>query len=217
MYKFRFFSTFFLLTLLACTQAFAEDFGIIMDIAGQAESNKKPLDLGKSVFVGDAITVSEKGSLLVIEYNGCVEWRVNGPAKIQVNKSGLQIAKGGNGLVQKGKKLPACFKPLEMRSASTHEQGSLVLMTNEQKSAADLPTPPVPDAELSASSTTEPEGITELRKNFNEGKAGIPELMTLIAYDMNKNDKDSAKQYYLELKKKAPDSAYVKQLGNELN
>jgi hypothetical protein len=217
MYSNRYFSTFLFFILLACAPAFAEDFGIIMDIAGQAEANKKPLDLGKNIFVGDAITVSEKGSLLVIEYNGCVEWRVNGPAKVQVNKSGLQVAKGGNGLVQKGKKLPACFKPLEMRSASTHEQGSLVLMTNEQKSAGDLPSPPVPDTELSATAVADPLWVAQMRKDFKEGKAEVSELMTLIAYDMGKNDKESAKQYYLELMKKAPDSQYVKQLGNELN
>jgi hypothetical protein len=216
MKSFKFVFSAICLIALSHAPAFAGgDFGIVMDVNGKAEANKKALDLGRNVMVGDTISVSAKGHIVIVEYKGCFEWKITGPAEVKVSDTSPEIAKGSAGKVEKGRKMPACYKPNDVKTASTHEQGALVLMTKEESN--EMPSGPTPDAELSATSESEPEGITQMRKDFKAGKTDVPSLISLIMHDLKKNDKDSARVYYAELKKKAPASAFVKQLEKDLN
>ncbi|MBI3794382.1 MAG: hypothetical protein HY280_06595 [Nitrospinae bacterium] len=191
------------------------DFGIVMDVSGNATANKKAVDLGQNVTVGESLSVPAAGRLVVVGYKGCSEWKITGPAKVTVLDAGPELAKGSTGKIEHGRKMPACYKPADLKTASTHEQGALVLMN--KKDTGDLPSPPQADAELSATVDDTEQGIEQMRKDFVDGKSDVPALMSLVMHDLEKNDKDKARPYFAELQKRAPKSSFVKKLEKEFN
>ncbi|MBI5179583.1 MAG: hypothetical protein HZA04_10045 [Nitrospinae bacterium] len=198
--------------LVLSGSAHARDFGVVMDLSGKAAlAGKKgaALDLGKNIVVGDVISLKEKASVTVVSYQGCEEWRIGGPASVTFTAEKPEPEKGSKGTVAKGRKLPVCYKPADVQ-ASSHEQGGLVLM-NKAVPQDQMEGP----APVEMSGTAENEEITKMRQAFSGGKADNAALMTLVMYDLQRRDMESARPYYAELKRRAPASAFVKRMGAE--
>jgi len=207
----------FLLVFGYAQMADAQEFGVVMDVSGkvelQAKGKNSAIDLGKNVSVGDNLSIGDKGRVTLVAYKGCEEWEITGPGTVHISDKIPELEKGSKGKASMKRKLPVCYKPEDMKVAGSHEQGGLVLMNKAAPVDNDNMEGPNP-AEMSGAVSAEDE-MEPLRRDFGEGKADNATLMTLVMHDLKKNDTEGARPYFMELKKRAPGSEFVKKLGKD--
>lgn len=166
----------------------AEDYGVVMDISGSVElisnGKKSPVDLGTNLSIGDEISLNKDSSLVVVSYEDCLEWKINGPNKIKVSAAIHKDKKKVTILRQ----LPVCYSPSEMNTSDSQSIGGFVLRG--------MPVDP----------------LEQLRNEFKSGKASNSTLMTLIMHDVNNKEINKAKPYYSELKQRMPNSSFIKEI-----
>ncbi len=210
----------FLFSFGYASSAVAQDYGVVMDVSGNVElsakGKKTALDLGKGIAVGDSISLKEKGRLSLVGYKGCEQWEFTGPATVRITGKNPEAEKGSKGKVVMARKLPVCYKPGDVKASGSHEQGGLVLMANPTPVEEDMsgPTP----SEMSESAPAQDNGqIEQMRKDFKDGKADNAALVTLVMHDLKMHDQEGARPYFMELKKRAPNSELVKNLEKDFD
>ncbi|MDH4182823.1 MAG: hypothetical protein OEV92_01250 [Nitrospinota bacterium] len=164
---------------------------MVMDVSGDAKILRKgvsaPADLGKSISFDDVFKLGAGAKLAVVTYIDCNQWMMAGPGEFKVNSS--QAIEAANGKLAPAKKMPVCYEPDSITAESTNTIGAFVLRGGAKDPVADL------------------------RAEFENGNASLSTLMTLVMYDLQNGRKDSARPYFEELSKRAPESQFVKRIS----
>lgn len=168
--------------------SWGEEFGMLTDKTGEVElvsKGKKNLaDMGAVLFAGDELLL-QKGSLaMIVSFADCQEWSVKGPGKLIISGGKIE---GQDNLIAAAKKLPLCYSPTSMKGAESHEMGGFLLRGED-------PT-------------------AKLREEFQSGKAGNSTLMTLIMHDLKNGNAGKARPCFDELKKRIPESPFIKSIA----
>lgn len=209
----RFFGVFITVILLGGVSS-AQDFGMLTDISGKATAlrngKQTALDVGNPVLAKDLLQISKSGTATIVAYSNCLEWLVTGSGEILVENDKVSALKGAS--VKTGKKLTVCYKPGNIKGAGSHSMGAVSLFSKE----SNKPFPEQPGSqglETASLSTGSDPVIDSLKQEFRDGKASNSTVISLIMYEMNANRAGLAKPYYVELKKRAPDSTVVKEMA----
>ena len=178
-----------LFSLTWTNPADADEFGVIMDVTGkvaiQREKSYVKADLGVEVKPGDIIKIEKGANIVLVSYLECNEWSVNGPDTVTIKNDGLDTQRTK---VIPTRQLPVCYGPEEFKTGDDDVMGGFVLRG--------APKDP----------------LASLRQEFASGKASSSTLMTLIMHDLKRGNADKARSYYEELKKRSPDSSFVKKI-----
>lgn len=171
----------------------AAEFGVVMDVAGKASVQRLgkmfPADFGMNLQEGDELIAGKGGSITFVTYSDCREWRIEGAGQTRLTASGASVVKGS--APKSGRQLPVCYSPEEKQGNNSGVIGGFVLRGVPQ------------------------DPVKELRDEFKASKASNTALMTLIMNDLRNGRKDLAREYYGELRRRAPESAFVQNLADE--
>jgi hypothetical protein len=172
-----------------------EDYGMITDITGEvkilANDKKVPDDLlFYNLSVGDELVIAKDSNLTVISYKDCWEWLIEGPAEIKISMVRIDVVKGAEDTIKALRKLPICFNPNEIEGLESEHGGGLYFRGSTRNTAID-PT-------------------ESLRKEFATGEASNSTLITLIISDIRDNNIEEGRKYFEELKKRRPNSPFIK-------
>ena len=191
---FRIIAGFIIAGILSPKVSFAEETGVIMDVAGKVEilrgENTIYADFGMNLQDGDEVAPETDASITLVTYVDCREWVVNGPQRATL--SGATVVAITGQKIKAQRQLPVCYSPSATKSGKSGVIGGLVLRG--------APKDPV----------------KELRDEFVAGSASNATLMTLIMNDLKNGKKETAKAYFKELYKRVPESQFVKGLVGEL-
>ncbi|MBI5638431.1 MAG: hypothetical protein HZA03_10720 [Nitrospinae bacterium] len=203
--------------LMMCALAgagYAQDFGIITDasgkIAAQRAGKKTFLEMGASIAPKDKLQISKGGAVTIVAYATCQEWLVAGAGEVAVENEKMVAGKGTS--LKMGKKLPVCYKPGEIKGAGSHSMGGIALFANESKGPVPQMAGPQEFASTSGAAETDP-AVKSLKDEYRRGKASNSTVIALMMYELNGNRVAAAKPYYDDLKKRAPQSAVVKEMA----
>lgn len=173
--------------------SYSAEFGVVMDVAGKTSVQRSgksfPADFGMNLQEDDALIAETGATMTLVTYADCREWRIEGPGQAKLTSGGVVSMKGSQAKALR--QLPVCYSPGEAHGGKSGVIGGFVLRG--------VPKDPV----------------KELRDEFKTGKATNTTLMTLIMNDLKNGRKDIAKEYYEELRRRAPDSAFVRNLAGE--
>lgn len=178
-------------TFIVGNRSWAEDFGIVMDISGTVElissEEKSHIDLGTNLLVGDKLSLKENSELVIVSYEDCIEWSIEGPSNIKVSTSGFE---GDEEKIVNLKQMPVCYNFSNMNDTESPFMGGITL--RGRKSA---------------------DPLKALREEYEDGNADNSTLITLIMYGIKKNKTEETLPYFNELKKRRPDSSLVKEIA----
>jgi hypothetical protein len=197
-----------LVGLLFAGNAYAGDYGIVTDIKGKARvvGAKKDVVMGQNIQAGASYEIASKSKIVVVEYTTCLEWTLKGPATVSVSSGEPKVVQGDKKkTVNKSGSLGACFKTADVKSASSHEMGGLVLMSGEGEKTA----------QGAKEQETREAAIEKMKKEAKEHKASNSALLMLVIYSEMNNDSEGVREYVKYLKEKAPDSPFVRQVEKE--
>lgn len=196
--------------------AWAADYGMVADVKGSAElqAKKKPLVAGESVAAGEKVLVKDKAVVVLVTYSDCSEWKLTGPIIFTFEKGGPVVFRGDKNNAIKTRKLSVCYKPGDVKSASSHEMGALSLMAKGQES--DKPQVGPSDGQQSKFANSSDGGDLEgLKADADGPNPSNATLMMMVMHYQHSGDKESAKKYFMKLKESIPDSEYVKTTSME--
>lgn len=207
----------YLIFFIFVGDVYAADFGVVTDIKGvtKAVEAKKAVVVGQSLASGTKYEVVGNGKMVMVDYSTCSEWTIKGPAIVSLSSGAPVVVKGDKKTaVNKTGTLGACFKPSDVKSASSHEVGALVLMGRSGKGPDDEPIPDDNTGPLRVNTSPESveNSILEMGKLAEERKASISELIMLVLHYEIINDRAKIKLYIGYLKEKTPNSEFVKQV-----
>ncbi len=176
--------------LLFGTDLMAEDFGMIMDTSGKISLNRQgkkiKAEIGQTLFAGDSIRLDKGSSLVLVSYELCEEWIIDGPLTLTFTEYDIIADKDPQ--PEPGRQLPVCYSLDEMSTTDSDTLGALVL-----RGSPDDP-------------------VRKLRMEFNNGQASNSTLMALILHEIKNGSTAQAEPFFQELKKRAPDSAFIKKM-----
>jgi hypothetical protein len=192
----------------------AQDFGMITDISGKATAirngKQTALDVGNPILAKDILQIPKSGTATLVAYSNCLEWLVSGSGEIMVENDKITAVKGAS--VKAGKKLTVCYKPGNIKGAGSHSMGAVSLFSKESNKP--FPEPAGSQGLEQASITTGSDPVIDsLKQEFRDGKASNSTVISLIMHELNADRVGLAKPYYVELKKRAPESSVVKDMA----
>jgi hypothetical protein len=184
----------FLGLLVLCFSAYlfaAQDFGIMMDVSGEVsvkrDGQNMPADLGLNIFSGDTIVLGKNAGAVIVSYEDCQEWVIKGPDNVRIKINEGLISDSHK--LAPSRQLPVCYGHEEFKEGVPDVTGGLVLRGQPK----DL--------------------LASLREEYRNGNASNSTLMTLIMHDLKNGKKEQAKQYFNVLKKRAPESGFIKEIS----
>ena len=167
------------------------DFGVVMDVAGsvsiERDQKSMPADLGLNLISGDNISIDDGANIVIVSYSDCMEWAFTGADKITIESG--KNPQSMTGKVEPVRKLPVCYSPEDFKEGEYDVMGGIALRG--------LPKDP----------------LGSLRDEFKKGNAPNSTLMTLIIHDLRGGKIEQAKPYYETLKKRMPESEFVKKIS----
>lgn len=202
---------FSVVSMLFAGGVWAADYGMVADVKGGVELHvkKKPLSAGQSVPAGEKVLVKDKGVVIVVSYADCSEWKLSGPMIFTFEKGEPVVFRGDKKNAVKTRKLSVCYKPGDVKSATSHEMGGLSLMAKGTESSKPQVGPS--DGQQTKFANAEVGVDAEGMKAEADGpNPSNSTLMMMVMHYQRAGDKESAKKYFMKLKESIPDSEYVK-------
>ncbi|MCP5002467.1 MAG: hypothetical protein GY941_00720 [Planctomycetes bacterium] len=184
------------LFITVCTVR-GENYGIVTEVSGPVElvlqTSMRPIKYpGFDLSIGDGLAFSKGATITIVSYVDCREWNIKGPGYVEIKKKRIEIISGATDMVVPLRKLPFCsdiggLEGSQSDAVSGYEMGGIVLRGKT-------------------------ETIESLRSEFVDGGAGNASLITLVMYDLKKKNIENARPYFEELKKRIPNSLFIKDI-----
>lgn len=182
--------------LFFCQTLYAEEFGIITEVAGKPNINREgkiiPADFGQDLRVGDILNAEEGSIMIIVAYESCEEWKLTGPEQVLVETRNNIISLSGH--LSPTRRLPVCYKPEAFAYSGPNVMGGTLLRSGEEEAA---------DADK----------INQIRQNTELTNS---ELMSLLMFDLQNGDKEKARHYYEILMNKNPGAHIPQPILKEL-
>lgn len=175
---------------------YAEEFGIIMEVAGESTVNREGkninADFGQDLRVGDILNAGEGSMMIIVAYESCEEWKVTGPEQALIETKSNIISLSGQ--LSPARRLPVCYKPEAFAYSGPNVMGGTLLRSGEGEG---------PDVAK----------IDQIRQNADLSNS---ELMSLLMFDLQNGDKEKALEYYEMLMSKNPGATVPDPILKEL-
>lgn len=176
--------------LIVSSPLMAADFGMIMETNGKTPLHRQgksiSSEVGQTLFVNDTLRLEASSSLVLVSYELCEEWIIDGPATLTITEDEITADKDPQ--PEPGRQLPVCYSLEDMATTESDTLGALVL-----RGSPDDP-------------------VRKLRHEFKSGAATNSTLMALILHDLKNGAAAQATPYFKELQKRAPGSAFIKKI-----
>lgn len=179
-----------------CQTLQAEEFGIIMEVAGKPNINREgetiAADFGQELQVGDILNAEEGSMMIVVAYESCEEWKLTGPEQVLVETNSNLISLSGP--LSPARRLPVCYKPEAFAYGGPNVMGGTLLRSTEGE-AVDV------------------DKVNQIRQNAELTNS---ELMSLLMFDLQNGDKEKAVEYYEMLMSRNPSAQIPQPILKEL-
>lgn len=211
-------------TLLVNT-ASAQEFGIIMDYTDIPSLSRNgassPVEVGTELMIGDALNLSADGQVVFVEYKTCEETTLFGAGRATIiSDKNIHTARGQK---RQLRQLPVCYEPELFADSGLSRLGGMIMMTrpNASKKAPTWPTaigkaPAWPTAIEKAPTWLTAIEIERMRRAAERARISNSELVSLIVYELQNNNRGMAKSYHAQFMAKNPNAVLPPQLLKQL-
>ena len=185
--------------LFLAPSVWAQEFGIIMDFTAapslERAGESSAVEVGTELLIGDVLNITSGGQLVFVAYKTCEE--------VTLFEAGeVTIADAENISTEKGQKwqirqLPVCYKPESFPYNGPNITGGILLRG------------------MNSSASTDDE-IARMRAAAERAEISNSELVSLIVYDLQNDNKEMAKSYHELLMDKNPDAILPAHLLQQL-
>ena len=201
-------------TLLVKT-ASAQEFGIVMDYKDIPSLSRNgassPVDVGTELMIGDALNLSADGQVVFVEYKTCEETTLFGAGRATIiSDKNIHTARGQK---RQLRQLPVCYEPELFADSGLSRLGGMIMMTrpNASKKAPTWPTA----IEKAPTWLTAIE-IERMRRAAERARISNSELVSLVVYELQNNNRGMAKSYHTQFMAKNPNAVLPPQLLKQL-
>lgn len=191
-------------TLLVKTVS-AQEFGIIMDYTDIPSLSRNgassPVEVGTELMVGDALNLSADGQVVFVEYKTCEETTLFGAGRATIiSDRNIHTARGQK---RQRRQLPVCYEPELFADSGLSRLGGMIMMTR-------------PNAGKKAGTWLTAIEIEQMRRAAERARISNSELVSLIVYELQNNNKGMAKNYHAQFMAKNPNAALPAHLLKQL-
>ena len=201
-------------TLLVKT-ASAQEFGIVMDYTDIPSLSRNgassPVEVGTELMIGDALNLSADGQVVFVEYKTCEETTLFGAGRATIiSDKNIHTAQGQK---RQMRRLPVCYEPELFADSGLSRLGGMIMMTrpNASKKAPTWPT-----AIGKAPTWLTAIEIERMRRAAERARISNSELVSLIVYELQNNNRGMAKSYHAQFMAKNPSAVLPPQLLKQL-
>jgi hypothetical protein len=150
-----------------------------------------PVELGAALTPGDRLTLDADGRIVIVMLADCEEFSIRGKDEILIEKTRVRSRRSG--YLKPDRRLPVCYNSEDFDAPDSGVIGGFVMRGDLANSLADM------------------------RAEASKASADTTTLITLILHDIRNNQASQARPYYDELKKRRPDSAWVRKLEKQFS
>lgn len=191
-------------TLLVKTVS-AQEFGIIMDYTDIPSLSRNgassPVEVGTELMVGDALNLSADGQVVFVEYKTCEETTLFGAGRATIiSNKNIHTARGQK---RQRRQLPVCYEPELFADSGLSRLGGMIMMTR-------------PNAGKKAGTWLTAIEIERMRRAAERARISNSELVSLIVYELQNNNRGMAKKYHAQFMAKNPNAALPAHLLKQL-
>ena len=201
-------------TLLVKT-ASAQEFGIVMDYTDIPSLSRNgassPVEVGTELMIGDALNLSADGQVVFVEYKTCEETTLFGAGRATIiSDKNIHTARGQK---RQLRQLPVCYEPELFADSGLSRLGGMIMMTRPNASKK---TPTWPTAIEKAPTWLTAIEIERMRRAAERARISNSELVSLIVYELQNNNRGMAKNYHAQFMAKNPNAVLPPQLLKQL-
>ena len=178
----------------------AQEFGIIMDYTERLDLSRdgdsSPVEVGTELLIGDSLNLSEDGQVVFVAYETCEEITLIGAGKVTItDDENISTEKGQKWQIRQ---LPVCYKPESFPYNGPNITGGILLRG------------------INSSPNTGDE-IARMRAAAERDEISNSELVSLIVYELQNDNKEMARNYHAQLMGKNPAAALPAHLLQQLD